>query len=55
MDMASYQAMSLLSSWLPILLSESLATISRPMFKKARPMFKKHEISPKGLDKPLLN
>jgi hypothetical protein len=38
-----------------ILLSKSLRTISRPMFKKATPMFKKLEISPKDLDKPLLN
>ncbi len=58
-DIASYQeAISLLSlsdSCLPILLSKSLGTISRPMFKKLKPMSKKLEISPKDLDKPLLN
>jgi hypothetical protein len=50
--------MSLLNSrdsWLPIFLSKSLGTMSKPMFKKLKPMFKKLEISPKDLDKPLLN
>jgi hypothetical protein len=42
-------------SRLPILLSKSLGTMSKPMFKKPKPMFKKLEISPKDLDKPLLN
>jgi hypothetical protein len=54
-DIASYQeAMSHLSSsdvCLPILLSKSMGTFSRPMFKK----LKKLQISPKDLDKPLLN
>jgi hypothetical protein len=42
-------------SQLPILLSKSLGTMFKPMFKKPNPMFKKLEISPKNLDKPLLN
>jgi hypothetical protein len=47
--------MSLLNSrnsWLAILLSKSLGTMFKPMFKKPKPMFKKLEISPKDLDKP---
>ncbi len=58
-DIASYQeARNFLSSsdsCLPIFLSKSQGTISRPMFKKLKPMFKKLEISPKDLDKPLFN
>jgi hypothetical protein len=47
--------MSLLNSWLPILLSKSLGTMFKPMFKKFKPMLKKLGMSPKDLDKPLLN
>jgi hypothetical protein len=47
--------LNLKDSLLPILLSKNMGTMSKPLFKKPKPMFKKLEISPKDLDKPLLN